>query len=548
MKRVLFSTAAILFATGISAQLKIDNATFFIQPGATVTVQGDVTSNVDIQGTGLLLLKGTSLQNIDMGGNTIPNLELDNTANATLLNTNARIGSSFVFTNGKLQTGNFNCTLSSAATITGANTSRFFWTNGTGLLKKELTGDIANYELPVGENANYRPAYLTTAGSSYATASFGVRVLGTADPAKPPMTASFLNTSWPVTKTGITGGTVTLTGQYIDPTDVAGTEANVIGYFNNGTDWSSAGETHNAGTNKISAPVTSNTGSLSGINKFLLVGARAFLQGAYDPTTGLMSDNLRTLPFGSSASTANFPSTDPYRVAPYNTAFTHVNNAAVETIPSSSVVGAQVIPADNIVDWVFLELRNLTASPGNTVLQTRSALIQKDGDIVDVDGVSPVTFNNKADGNYIVTVRHRNHLGLSIDQSSPRAVNETKSTSFTTNAIDLRTATDPQLFGTTAAYTTASHPVLGTVNLLWGGNANSNNQTRFTSVNNDRDYLLITTLGNVPSAFINNVYHSADVNMNKIVRFSSVNNDRDFILITVLGNVPSAFRTQAIPN
>jgi len=145
-------------------------------------------------------------------------------------------------------------------------------------------------------------------------------------------------------------------------------------------------------------------------------------------------------------------------------------------------------------------------------------------------------------------VRHRNHLGLSIDQSSPRAVNETKSTSFTTNAIDLRTATDPQLFGTTAAYTTASHPVLGTVNLLWGGNANSNNQTRFTSVNNDRDYLLITTLGNVPSAFINNVYHSADVNMNKIVRFSSVNNDRDFILITVLGNVPSAFRTQAIPN
>ena len=167
MKRVLFSTAAILFATGISAQLKIDNATFFIQPGATVTVQGDVTSNVDIQGTGLLLLKGTSLQNIDMGGNTIPNLELDNTANATLLNTNARIGSSFVFTNGKLQTGNFNCTLSSAATITGANTSRFFWTNGTGLLKKELTGDIANYELPVGENANYRPAYLTTAGSSY---------------------------------------------------------------------------------------------------------------------------------------------------------------------------------------------------------------------------------------------------------------------------------------------------------------------------------------------------------------------------------------------
>ena len=28
--------------TNATAQLKIDNATFFIQPGATVTVQGDV--------------------------------------------------------------------------------------------------------------------------------------------------------------------------------------------------------------------------------------------------------------------------------------------------------------------------------------------------------------------------------------------------------------------------------------------------------------------------------------------------------------------------
>jgi hypothetical protein len=548
MKKMLLLQALIVFAATAFAQLKIDNATFFIQPGATVTVQGDVTSNVDIQGTGLLLLKGSALQNVDMGGFTIPNLELDNATNATLLNTNARIGNSFLLTNGKFQTGNLNLTLSPTANITGANTGKFIWTNGTGQLKKELTVNVAAYELPVGENANYRPAYLTTTGSSFASANFGVRVLGTADPSKPPMTASFLNTSWPVTKTGITGGTVTLEGQYIDPTDVAGTEANVVGYFNNGTDWSSVGETHNAATNRIAAPVTTDNGSISGINKFLLVGSRAFLQGAYDAATGLMNDNLRTLPFGSSASTANFPSTDPYRVAPYNTAFTHVNNAGIETIPNSGVIGAVATASDRIVDWVYLELRNLDLTPGNDILQTRSALIQRDGDIVDVDGVSPVTFNNLADGNYIVAIRHRNHLGLSVDQTSPRAVNETKSTAFTTNVIDIRTAGDAQLFGTTAAFTTATHPTLTTVNLLWGGNANSNNQTRFASINNDRDYLLINTLGNIPSAFINNVYHSADVNMNRIVRFSSIANDRDFILISVLGNLPSAFKTQALPN
>src|SRR6185295_17903717 len=100
---------------------------------------------------------------------------------------------------------------------------------------------------------------------------------------------------------------------------------------------------------------------------------------------------------GSSASTANFPSTDPYRVSPYNTNFTHVNNAAVETIASAAVLD-QPGTNDDIVDWVFLELRNTVTSP-NTVLQTRSALVQRDGDIVDVDGTSPVTFNNLANGN-----------------------------------------------------------------------------------------------------------------------------------------------------
>jgi hypothetical protein len=554
MRKVFFLTAFMLGISLISiGQLIIDNATFTIQSGATVTITGNVTSNVSIQGAGLLQLKGTTLQTVDMGGNTIPNLELDNTSNAVLLNTNTKIGTSLLFTNGKFQTGNLNLILGSAATVTGGSSSNFVWTNGTGQLVKELAADITSFELPVGENSNYRPAYLTTSGSSYSSANFGVRVIGTADANKPPSTASYLNTSWPVTRTGITGGTTTLAGQYVDPTDVTGTEANIYGYYYNNTttDWSSSGETHNAGTNRISAPITTAAGSLSGINKFVAIGSRAFLQGAYDYTvanTGLMFDNLRTLPFGSSASTANFPSTDPYRVAPYSTTFTHFNNTILETIPNSGVLGAQASTSDNIVDWVFLELRALNASPGNTLLETRSALIQRDGDIVDVDGVSPVTFNNISDGNYILTVRHRNHLGLSIDQTSPRTINEAKSTAFTTNVIDLRTATDPQLFGTSAAFTTVVHPTLGTINLLWGGNANSNNATRFSGLNNDRDYLLITTLGNNPGSSQSNIYHSADLNMNKVVRFSGLSNDRDFLLITVLGNNPGTSKTEAIVN
>mgnify|MGYP001608266629 CR=1 FL=1 len=541
---IVFTSLVCIYSVCAKGQLVIDNATFFIQSGATVTVQGDVTSNADIQGTGLLQLKGSSLQNVNMNGFTIPNLELDNTAHATLTG-NARIGTSMLFTNGKFQTGNFNFRLNSTATITGANASRFVWTNGTGQLIKELTADIAAYELPVGENANYRPAYLTTSGSAYSSAIFGVRVLGAADAGNPPMIASYLNTNWPVTRSGITGGTVSLSGQYIDPTDITGTEANLIGYYNSGTDWSSVGETHNAATNQVGAPVTAASGVVSGLNKFLAVGTRAFLQGAYVAGTGLMNDNLRTLPFGSSASTANFPSTDPYRVAPYSSNFTHVSNAAVEAIPNAAVLD----PAgtnDDIVDWVYLELRNLTASPGNVILQTRAALIQRDGDITDVDGVSPVTFNGNADGNYILTVRHRNHLGLSIDQSSPRALNETKSTAFTTNVVDLRIATDPQLFGTSAAYTTASHPSLSTVNLLWGGNVNTNVESKYQGPGNDRSALLTDLGGNELITLTG--YYRGDLNLTREVKYQGPGNDRAFLLSTILGSNELTIRTQVIPN
>ena len=122
---LLFSMACLVTVAGKS-QLVIDNATFFIGSGATVTVQGNVTSNVDIQGTGLLQLKGSTLQNVDMGGFTIPNLELDNAAHATLLNTNVRIGSSLTLTNGRLRLGNQNLSIASGITsVTGVSSSRF---------------------------------------------------------------------------------------------------------------------------------------------------------------------------------------------------------------------------------------------------------------------------------------------------------------------------------------------------------------------------------------------------------------------------------------
>lgn len=46
------------------------------------------------------------------------------------------------------------------------------------------------------------------------------------------------------------------------------------------------------------------------------------------------------------------------------------------------------------------------------MVDSRSALIQRDGDIVDVDGLSMLKFNMAAAGNYFVVVNHRNHLSV----------------------------------------------------------------------------------------------------------------------------------------
>lgn len=535
----LFLVAGIfLISFSAKSQLTISTgATFTIETGAVVTVQGDVSSNVDILGSGKVLLKGSANQNVNMNGFSIPNLEVDNAANATLTGS-AKIGTNLSFINGKILTGNNNLTLANNATTTGQASGKFIETNGTGEVFKEVTSNLTSYEVPLGKGSSYRPAFVTTSGS-YSSAKIGLRLVDNASSNRPPRINDFIAAQWPVTRTGVTG-TVTVGGQYADG-DITGTEANLRGYFYNGTDWSSAGATNDAATNRITATVTGTSGSLTALNKFVLVGARVFLQGAYSSSTGLMSEGLRTFSSGNL-----IPSSDPYRATPNNTSFSHVNNATTENVIGTPFA-TQATAGNNIVDWVFLELRNTNASPGNTILQTRSALLQRDGDIVDVDGVSPVTFNNLSDGNYGLTVRHRNHLAISLNPSTSAAsTNEAQSTAFTTRVIDLRTAAGSTLFGASTGYTTGSNTTLGTVNLMWGGNANANTTTKYSGAGNDRATILTdlssNQLGNQTG------YLRSDLNLNGRVTYSGAGNDRAFLLSTVLSGVELTTRTQLIPN
>ncbi len=130
---------------------------------------------------------------------------------------------------------------------------------------------------------------------------------------------------------------------------------------------------------------------------------RVLLQGALLGEAGtIMQDSLRARGF--------LPLTEPYAAlsATYPQ-FTHVNNnGGGEMIGDSATVLADRGVA-SIVDWVFVELRD--ANDSTVVVATRSGLVQRNGIVVDTNGVEPLTFC-VAPADYYVVVRHRNHLGV----------------------------------------------------------------------------------------------------------------------------------------
>ena len=94
--------------------------------------------------------------------------------------------------------------------------------------------------------------------------------------------------------------------------------------------------------------------------------------------------------------------TQPYGGTPWN----YTGTEQVSEIPTG------------VVDWVLVELRQ-AASPdlatSETILNKRAAFVKSNGSVVDLDGSSPVSFDNlsvTAGNNLYVVIRHRNHLAI----------------------------------------------------------------------------------------------------------------------------------------
>jgi hypothetical protein len=240
---------------------------------------------------------------------------------------------------------------------------------------------------------------------------------------------------------------------------------------------------------------------------------KMMLEGPYAQALGRMKDDLRAA--------ALLPATEPFTAL----GFTQAGGGGGETL----LPAALTITGDNaIVDWVLVELRN--AVTPSTIVATRSALVQRDGDVVGMNGMAPVVFTGAA-GNYHLAVRHRNHLGTMT------AVPVTLGQS---NAL-----LDLTLPGT-VTYGTEGRKNIGGVMALWTGNVVANTQLRYTGTGNDRDPILLAIGGSVPTSTISG-YRMEDTNLDGVVKYTGSANDRDVILLNIGGSVPTNTRAQQLP-
>ncbi|MEO0469992.1 MAG: CotH kinase family protein [Bacteroidota bacterium] len=239
---------------------------------------------------------------------------------------------------------------------------------------------------------------------------------------------------------------------------------------------------------------------------YVLVAAKAYLQGPFDFGSGLMNDDLRDLEL--------IPQTEPYSAL---SQFSHNGNEEV----SENIL--KITGTDAVVDWVLLEVRD-AVNPAQ-ILGTRAALLQRDGDIVDTDGVSAVIIEGVEASEYYFSVRHRNHLG--VMSQDLQLLGETALEFDFSDPSTLIYGVDPQASPTPA------------LRALWAGDVSGNGEISFQGGLSDPSQIFFSLLsepGNTTFArnYIYSAYDVADVNMDGNVIFQGLSSDAITIFLSVL--------------
>ena len=235
----------------------------------------------------------------------------------------------------------------------------------------------------------------------------------------------------------------------------------------------------------------------------------AILQGAYDPSTGLMRDQLRT--------TGVLPTTEPYTALGY----TLTQNVGASVAPSVF----NVSDGTAIVDWVVVELRDAT-DPA-VIVASRPALLRRDGSVARLNGTNTVLDFDAPAGDYYVCLNHRNHLGVMSASTMSLSAGSAPFMSFDNMNVPV--------WGTNGRYEA------GNVPMLWAGDSNGDNNVIYQGASSDLVPLTFAVYTNpenssFQASFPFNGYSNADTNMDGTVIYQGASSDIIPITISVYSN------------
>jgi hypothetical protein len=246
----------------------------------------------------------------------------------------------------------------------------------------------------------------------------------------------------------------------------------------------------------------------------IVLDLRVKLQGAMiqNDGGGLMRDDLRKRNI--------IPTTEPYSDYEY---LHHVGEGGGEEIDANLF---DITGGDAVVDWVLIELRSATRA--DSLVATRAAILQRDGDIVEIDGVSDITFYNMPSDNYYVGLRHRNHLGIITSNPHFLSPNPTE-IDFTNTATNV--------------YGDAPLVEVNGEKYMWAGDLNQDRQSVYQGPSNDVfDMFLKIMLDSLNDDLLVNFvtlgYYSQDLNLDGKVIYQGPDNDRSKMLFNVTLKTP----------
>jgi hypothetical protein len=506
------------------SQLYNNGANITIQSGAYLVVAGDIKNingtitndgKIEVQGNFLntaaytstldedsLIMTGSGADTLATGGSVLNYLTINKTTNTDIirLGTTVTVNKKLDYLSGILTT---DPDANPSFTLTSPADAVYDFAAG-----KEIIGTVKRTGWSNGATVVFnQPNMQVTTNGGTSPVDFSVTMIPQSGGGDPSQDEREVKRKFLFAQSGGSGFTSDISFPYATDELNTNVEANIVPWQLISSEW-------NAHLTPVTQDVVNHFVSATGIpatglsSEWKLADPKytfnvtAYLRGAWNGTA--MNTSLN--------SGGIIPLSQPYNVAPFN-------------YNGTESVGS--IPNNNIVDWVLVEVRKPASglpadATSATVTGRKAGFLLNNGTVVDIDGVTPLSFDIAKQGASFIVIRHRNHLGvLSNSIPSNAAGSFANDYSVLANSYKVSGApSDPMvlLSGGGGKYG------------LWAGDANKNGVVNSTDVSAVKLAIASSSTG----------YLLTDVNLSNSVNSTDVSLAKNTISASGSGSTPSA--------